>query len=370
MPPLTVMIKPVSSLCNMRCVYCFYRDVAAHREAASYGSMAEDTLDTLVRRAFAYADGSVSFAFQGGEPTLAGLPFYERMVALQRKYNTRGLAVHNAIQTNGLLVDDAWAAFLARENFLVGVSLDGGRDTHDRLRPDTQGRGTYDRTLEAIERLRGHGAAFNILCVVTDDIARRPRETFAALAPYGFVQYIPCLDGFDQAQAGHSLSPERYGGFLKETFVCYEHAYRAGKPVSIRDFDNYLQMIAGYPPEHCGLGGVCGRYFLIEGDGSVYPCDFYVLDAWRLGNIREASFARLAKSPAGDRFIEGSLQPDKGCTDCGWFFLCRGGCRRGREPFVGGKPSRHRLCTAYQAFFEFAYPRMQAMAASLLGPRR
>lgn len=370
MPPLSLMIKPVSSLCNMRCAYCFYRDVAAHREAASHGVMCEKTLDTLVRRAFAYAEESVSFAFQGGEPTLAGLAFFERVVALQRKYNTRRLPVHNAIQTNGLAIDDAFAAFLGREGFLVGVSLDGDRETHNALRPDAEGQGTYSRAAEAIGRLRSHGVPVNVLCVVTEAIARRPKETFAALATYGFIQYIPCLEGFDAVPDAYTLRPETYAEFLKQTFVCYERAYRRGQPVSIRDFDNYLQMIAGYPPEHCGMGGVCGRYYLIEADGGVYPCDFYVLDAWKLGNIRDASFARLAKAPVGDAFIEASLRPDARCAACGWYGLCRGGCRREREPFTQGKPSLHRLCAAYQDFFAFAYPRMRAMSAALLSAGR
>lgn len=366
MPPLTLMIKPASSQCTMRCAYCFYRDVSAHRASASYGLMAEDTLETLVRRAFAYADGSVSFAFQGGEPTLAGLAFYQRLVALQQKYNTRGIQVHNAIQTNGLAVDDAFAAFFAQHNFLVGLSMDGSRETHDALRMDAQGNGTYDQVLRAAQTLQVHQVAFNILCVVTAQIAEKPGETYAALAPYGFLQYIPCLDGFDQAPDRYTLTPERYGRFLIETFDLYERAYRQGKPVSIRDFDNYIQMIAGYPPEHCGMTGTCGTYYLVEADGSIYPCDFYVLDAWRMGNIREDSFFRLAKSPIAKQFIGMSVQKPAPCGTCRWQQLCRGGCRREREPFVGGLPSPHRLCGAYKVFFTHAYDRMAAMSREML----
>lgn len=366
MPPLSLMIKPVSSLCTMQCAYCFYRDVSARRTAQSLGMMSPETLETLVRRAFAYADGAVHFAFQGGEPTLAGLSFYQRLVGLQRRYNTRGLQVTNAIQTNGLAVDEDFAAFLGQHHFLVGVSLDGAPGTHDALRPDAEGRGTHARVLAAIARLRKHGNQVNILCVVSEPIAQRATETFDALAPFGYIQYIPCLDGFEGEADAYSLTPASYAKFLCNTFDRYERAYRQGHPVSVRDFDNYLQMLAGYPPEHCGMGGVCSRYFLVEADGGVYPCDFYVLDGWRLGDIHAQSFARLARSPLGDAFIEASKSNDPRCQACRWLSLCRGGCRREREPFVDGKPSRRRLCAAYETFFTYAHDRMVAMSRELL----
>ncbi|MBE0601452.1 MAG: radical SAM protein, partial [Firmicutes bacterium] len=271
MPPLFTMIKPVSGVCNMRCAYCFYRDVAEHRAVASYGVMDDGTLEVLVRRAFAYAEGSVSFAFQGGEPTLAGLAFFEKLVRLQSQYEKRGLQVHNAIQTNGLAIDDAFAAFLAKHHFLVGLSIDGTQSSHDALRLDMQNSGTFDRVMQAASILRNHRVETNILCVVTAQIAAEPEKPFEALSPFGYVQYIPCLDGFDGTKSAYSLSPLQYGEFLIKTFALYERSYRREKPVSIRAFDNYLQMIAGYPPEHCGMSGRCGSYFLIESDGSVYP---------------------------------------------------------------------------------------------------
>ncbi len=367
MPPLSIMIKPVSGLCNMRCAYCFYEDVSEHRQVKSLGRMDLETLEMLIRRAFAYADGSVSFAYQGGEPTLAGLDFYRTAMRLQAKYNTRGLRVDNALQTNGLLITDEFAAFLAEHKFLVGVSLDGSRETHDALRRDAGGAGTYDRALAGIERLKAHGVPFNILCVVTKEIAERGAETFDALAPYGYMQFIPCLDGFDEAPGLHALTAEAYGEFLKVTYDRYERQMRRGKPVSVRIFDNYLQMLAGYPPELCGMRGVCGRYFLVEADGSVYPCDFYVLDEWRLGNVREDSFARLARAAVGDTFVRRSAAPDPECLACQWKDLCRGGCRRDREPFLeaDGRFARNRFCAGYQAFFAHAYDRMVRLQKEL-----
>lgn len=366
MPPLSLMIKPVSGLCNQRCAYCFYEDVSAHRTAKSLGRMDHDTLETLVRRALAYAEDAVSFAFQGGEPTLAGLDFYRDLTALQKKYNARGLRVHNAIQTNGLTIDDAFAAFLSENRFLVGVSLDGDRETHDGLRPDAACCDTYDRVMRGIAALERHGVEFNILTVVTRRLAERAQETFEAMARFGYLQYIPCIDGFDGVPGPYALSPVLYGEFLKTTFDCYERAHRRGKPVSVRTFDNLIQLLAGYPPEHCGMRGVCGRYYLIEADGSVYPCDFYVLDEWRLGNIREKSFHKLAKSEIGDRFIESSRYRDPACAACPWYPLCRGGCRRDREPFDAGRPGPNRFCESYRMLYAHAYGRMVRLKNDLL----
>lgn len=367
MPPLSIMIKPVSGQCNMRCAYCFYRDVSAHRASAFHGVMDDATLEALVRRAFAYADGTLHFAFQGGEPTLAGLSFYEKLLALQRKYNARGVQVHNAIQTNGLLIDDAFAAFFAKHRFLVGLSMDGAQAVHDQLRPDAKGQGTYHQVLRAAKLLQKHQAECNILCVVTEQVARQPRETFEALAPFGYMQFVPCLDGFDQPADCYSLTPDRYGHFLLETFELYEHAFQGGKPISIRDFDNYLQMIAGYPPERCGMSGRCGASYVVEADGGVYPCDFYVVDDWRMGSIREESFFRIAQSPAGKAFMASSVPLHPQCGTCEWFWLCRGGCRREREPFVEGKPALRGLCEGYRVFFEGTIDRMRAMSRALLG---
>ena len=181
MPSLHLLIKPASSLCNMRCKYCFYSDVSNSREVKSYGMMEDDTLETLVKRAFEYADESVGFAFQGGEPTLVGLSFYERLIALEKTYNTKKIPVYNSIQTNGYAVDDSFAAFFAKHNFLVGLSLDGTKESHDALRVDAEGNGTFGRVLKTAELFQRHGVQFNILCVVNNFVARYPKEVYRQL---------------------------------------------------------------------------------------------------------------------------------------------------------------------------------------------
>lgn len=365
MPALSLLIKPASGACNMRCRYCFYADVSAHRETACYGLMDETTLNTLIRRAFAYADGHVSFAFQGGEPLLAGKAFFRRVIALQKQYNTRRLPVTNAVQTNGTLIDDEWAEIFRAGGFLVGVSADGTQALHDLYRMDAANAPTHAQVMRGIGILQKHRIDYNILCVVTEQAAAAPEAVFDALAPHRYLQFIPCLDELDGQKRAFSLNAQTYGDFLIRTFDRYEKAWRKNHPVSIRTFDNWVGMLLGRPPESCGMSGRCGQYYLIEADGSVYPCDFYVLDAWRMGNINDASFFNLAKSEVGETFRKLSIPLNEACLSCPYAPLCRGGCRREREPFIGDAPSLSCLCAGNKRFFDARLPQLQAMAESI-----
>ena len=365
MPPLTVMIKPASSRCNFRCRYCFYADVAAHRTVSDCGMMTEETAALLIRRAMTYADGSVSFAFQGGEPLLAGLPFFEGFVREVRRQNVRKLQVHYALQTNGSLLTEDYARFFAENGFLLGVSLDGTREIHDSLRLRPDGGGTWDTVTEKLGLLQRCGVEYNILCVVSSQTAAQPQKVWHSLKAHRYLQFIPCIDDFSAPAADFSLQPDAYGRFLIGVFDCYEQAFRQGQPISERVMDNYMSILTGMEPEHCGMRGRCGAYLLIEADGGVYPCDFYVLDEWKLGNIRDASVARLMKSGPMQRFqaLSQILPPE--CRGCRWLSLCRGGCRRNREPFTDGLPSPNRFCKSFRMLFEARFDRMRALADAI-----
>ena len=176
---------------------------------------------------------------------------------------------------------------------------------------------------------------------------------------------IPCLDGFDVAQGESSLDGETYGRFLIATYDLYEKAFYSGKPVSVRTFDNWIAMLLGRPPESCGMSGRCGHYYLIEANGNAYPCDFYVLDEWLIGNINDASFFKLDKSPLVSRFLSQSVPLPQRCRGCEWLSLCRGGCRRDREPYQNGLPSDNRLCAGHRLFFSQRMERMKALAARI-----
>ena len=357
MPPLTVMVKPVSGACNMRCRYCFYADEMARRGAAIYPAMTDDMLETLVRRVMVYADEQATFAFQGGEPTLAGVDFFRRVVKLQRQYNSRGLTVMNAVQTNGLSLSDEMIAFFAEHRFLVGVSLDGCRDAHDSLRLDAAGQGTYDRVKATIRRLDKAGVDYNILCVVNGEVADRAEETLDALRGCEYLQFIPCMDDMDGTPHPHSLTNEAYGAFLQAAFERYEQAFRRGERLSIRNFDNLVAMLMGYPPENCAMRGTCSVNFLVESNGDVYPCDFYALDEWKLGNLKEKSLRQMARSEVGAHFVEASLPVPDACRACAAYPLCRNGCRRER-----GANGLYRFCKATKAFLERNLPRLTAIA--------
>ena len=361
MPPLSLMIKPVSGRCNMRCRYCFYQDEMDHRDTPLFPMMTEEILEKIVRRALRTAEGEVHFFFQGGEPTLMGLGFYEKLIALVGKFNTRNLRITYGLQTNGLSLSDEMIVFFARHHFLIGVSLDGPAPLHDALRPDAQGHPTWDRIRGNIQRLQAAGVQVNILCVVNALTAAQPQAVMQALAPYRYLQFIPCLDGLEGEGRDYSLTEEGYLFFLKAVFDIYYHAFKRGDPLSIRHFDNWLSMLLGMPPEICSLSGRCGRGPVIEGDGGVYPCDFYVLDSWRLGNIAAQSLQGMLEGERAAAFRRQSLPVPDPCRGCRWYALCRNGCLRERTLPDG----RTRWCAVHRAFFDYAFDRMEEMARAL-----
>lgn len=359
-------------MCNLKCKYCFYHSEASQREIASYGLMSVELLEKLVIKAFDHAEGFCTFSFQGGEPTLVGLDFYKKLIEIQKKYNKKGIQVHNALQTNGMIIDEEWARFLADNKFLVGLSLDGPNEIHDMLRVDAKGDGSFKMVMNTARLFDKYGVEYNILTVVNSAVARHPNKIYSFFKKNGFryQQYIQCLDPLGEKPGGHkySLTPERYASFLKGIFDLWYKDLIEDNYHSIRNFDNYVSMAAGYPPESCGMSGVCTCYFVVESDGGVYPCDFYVLDEWKLGNINETTFAELHKTENAERFVETSKYIHGNCKECKWFSLCRGGCRRTREPFADGRPDLNYYCRSYKEFFEYAGERITQLAKSIKRP--
>ena len=331
--------------------------------------MKEETLETLVWEAIAYADGSLTFAFQGGEPTLAGLDFFQKAVELQQKYNNKKLQIENTIQTNGLLIDEKWARFLGEHRFLVGLSLDGPKKMHDRYRKDAGGQDTFARIMHSVQLLEQYHVDYNVVTVVTNDTAKQASflYKFWKRNHYPFVQFIPCMDEIKrqdgtQERSIYAVEPEQYGKFLCELFDLWYADFAAGEAMDIRMFSNLAQMAAGYPAEECGMNGCCNCYFVVEGDGSVYPCDFYCMDEWKLGTVNDG-FVQMKTSEKAKAFVEASRPVCAACQGCPHFSLCRGGCRRWREPFVDGKPGLNQLCSAYRMFFAHAAERMERLGA-------
>lgn len=364
MDHITLLIKPASSLCNMRCSYCFYEDVANSRDQKSMGIMTSETTDVLIRKVFQTLSpvGSVSFLFQGGEPTVAGLDYFHNFLDCVEKYRKPGNKVYYAIQTNGMLVDEMFAEFFGKHRFLVGLSVDGTQSIHDYFRVDAAGKGTWKNAVNAFELLEKHKVETNLLCVVTAQIAKKARRVYQSLTALGALslQFIPCLEPIDavRGKTAYALTPEAYGRFLCQLFDCWYQDWKVGNHVRIRTFDDYLAHMLRIPPSSCAASGKCGSYLVVEGDGSLYPCDFYVLDHWCLGNIHQCEISETLCSSKATAFLnERNGSPD-GCIKCRYYLLCRGGCKRDWDSTGGNY-----YCSSYKAFFKYAISRLEEMAA-------
>lgn len=368
MKAINLLIKPASSQCNMRCRYCFYDDLSDIRNIKSYGIMSPSVAEQLIHSAFSCTarGDTVNFAFQGGEPTLAGLPFFQNFVEVSRRCTPPGVQVNFSIQTNGYVVDDQWARFFAENHFLIGLSMDGTRENHDRYRLDTAGKGTWQAALRALHALQKQRAEVNLLCVVTRDCARRAQKVYHTLQGLGVrhLQFIPCLDGLQDARGGaeYSLSPEWYGKFLCNLFDAWYLDWKQGRYTSVRLFDDYVHLAMGEPPSSCAAAGQCGSYLVVEADGSLYPCDFFVLDEWCLGNLSACTMEEAPHSELAQRFWAEGYQRPAACAQCPWVQLCRGGCKRDWQ-HGDGQPQNY-YCTAFQQFFTYAYPRLQEIATA------
>ena len=358
---LDILIKPVSGKCNMRCSYCFYADEMKKRENADRGIMDTETAACIIKKAFSYGAQSLSIAFQGGEPALAGLDFYRFFVEKVREYSNAGSKVSFAFQTNGLLIDDEWAEFFRENGFLVGLSVDGSADIHNINRKDAAGKGTHSSVMKAAAVLKKHEVPFNVLTVVNAKVARSPQTVYSFFMKNGLLyqQYIPCLDPIFEKRGGkdYSLTSELYGDFLIRLFKLWYNDRKEGKFVYISNFEDAAGILLGEKPAGCGRLGVCSNQNVVEADGSVYPCDFYALDDYCLGNIREAEFEDFDEKRKA--FISQSRSGLDKCKECSVGFVCRGGCRRNRE--TPGGIGENYFCGAYKKFYEYALPRLEEL---------
>ncbi len=328
---LSVLIKPASSLCNLRCRYCFYADVSDSRDICSYGIMNHKTAELIIDQIFMdLTDGDMlTVAFQGGEPTVAGLPCIEHFVNYAKSKNP-GVQISFTLQTNGILLDDDWCIFLKKHNFLVGLSLDGPAAIHNQNRVDPHGHGTHSAVLDAKRRLDRYRVEYNILCVLTNETARHPQQIWKFIEDQtiDFIQFIPCLDKLDSNGQAWALSPQRFYSFYSSLFNSWHKAAQNGKYVSIKLFDDIVNLFLYHHVTSCGLTGRCSMQYVVEADGSVYPCDFYVLDEYRLGNLCEMTPSQLFEQyqSSGFQCSRDTLPP--ACTGCPYQKACFGGCKR------------------------------------------
>ncbi|HWI61703.1 MAG TPA: anaerobic sulfatase maturase [Symbiobacteriaceae bacterium] len=353
----TFLVKPASGDCNMRCRYCFYFDT----HSAPGARMSLRTLERLISEACACPTKFLSFGWQGGEPTLAGLDFFREAVRLQQQHRRPGQKIANALQTNGLLLDDEWCRFLKEQNFLVGLSIDGEQARHDGARPDAGGHGTYDRAVRAFEMLKSHGVETNLLAVVTPDVARRGRQAYRSLKALGaeYLQFIPSLDG-----GSYALRPDEYGTFLKQVFDEWRADHEAGRHIGVQFFESVAAMATGRPPVTCQYAGTCEGQVVVEYNGSLYPCDFMVTPERRLGSICDSPLIDVLQGERMKEYLTWAVRLPDYCRDCQFLHLCRGGCPHQRS-MRGGDPSRpDYFCKSYQTFFRHAVPDLVRLATA------
>lgn len=349
----SVLVKPVSADCNLSCAYCFYLPKSNLYPEVEVHRMSEEVLMSLVIQTLSLPHKTISFCWQGGEPTLAGIDFYRRALRYQFMFKASSQIVENSIQTNGLLIDDRWASFLSTYNFLVGVSLDGPKEMHDYYRKSRGGYGSYDAVIKCINTLRRLNVKFNILTVVNKLNVKDPKGLYKFMVNMGFkyLQFIPCVERDSSGGiAEYSVTPEDYGRFLCEVF---NEWFNNGNPeVYIRDFEEILiSYVLGDTPS-CLFGRRCGRYIVVEYNGDVYPCDFYVDRKWLLGNIVEDSIEDII---ANEKFLEFTSIKDRlieKCWGCVWLKYCNGGCPRHWEI---KNYSENYFCKSYKMFFEHAH---------------
>ena len=380
-----VMVKPAGARCNLACSYCFYLE----KEGMYSGSLRMDDakLEAYVREHCAAHPGDViTFAWQGGEPTLMGLPFFERAVALQQQY-AGGRRVENAIQTNGTLLDDDWGRFFRQHRFLVGISIDGPRELHDAFRFSRGGRPSFDRVMAGLAVLQRHNVQFNTLTCVHARNARRPLDVYRFLKEAGsrHMQFIPIVEripsdaerarGLERAGPPRpnevnsteifpwTVKPEDYGYFLVSL---YDRWVRndVGK-IYIQHIESALGSWLGAGAGICVFNPTCGRAMAMEHDGSVYACDHYVYPEYRLGCIGENPLVEMVDSPQMEAFGQAKRESlPKQCRECPVLFACWGGCPKHRfATTADGEPGLNYLCPAYQQFFQHIDADMRVMAA-------
>jgi uncharacterized protein len=392
-----VMAKPAGSTCNLDCKYCFYLSKETLPGGPGTGQMNDQTLELFIKQ---YIDGvtgpEVVFSWQGGEPTLRGLDFFRRVVALQKKYAKSGQRIENDLQTNGVLLDESWVAFLKEHRFLVGLSIDGPRELHDHYRVNKGGAPTFDKVMAAANLLRKYGVRFNTLTCVHRFNASRPLDVYRFLRRElnsTYIQFIPIVQakGFETTAPQHwdlarlpvvgspqsrpdhpdsvvtdwSVDPEEYGYFLSRVFD--EWRRKDFGTVYVNHFETLVAQHLGLPSQICIYGEVCGKAVAVEHDGSVYSCDHYVYPEYRLGTVRDKPLAEMVFSPTQVKF--GYAKSDTlpaYCRACPYLKDCWGECPRNRLIRTpDGEPGLNYLCAGLKKFYKHVTPEVERIVADI-----
>lgn len=367
----SLLIKPASAVCNLDCKYCFYLD----RELDPYADlparvMTIETLERLVDTYLFYSFPAATFAFQGGEPTLAGLPFYEKLVAFQKRYGRDGQSVSNALQTNGVLIDEDWCQLFREYKFLIGLSMDGPEEVNDLYRFNKAGHGTWKKVMAGMEAMQKGKVDFNILCVLSQSNVHKPREIYKWFRSQGveYMQFIP-LSEFnpDGSPMEFTISAEEYGRFMCEIFDLW---WPERRKVRVRFFDNLAESLAGMKPGSCTMHETCDSYVVVEYNGDIYPCDFFVEKEWKLGNITMDSWGEISRRVKRYSFASKKTLAHPECQVCEYQSICHGGCPKSRQGPNKRFEDLDWFCGAYKMIFAKAVPPLRREVEKLTGQSR
>ena len=374
--PFNIMAKPVGGLCNLDCTYCYYKSKPLELYPHAPGPiMSEATLEDFTRQYLQAMPVRCEFSWQGGEPTLAGLDFYRRALSLQKQFCLPGQAVVNGLQTNGTLLDDPWCEFLAGNDVLVGVSIDGPARPHDLFRRDKNGQGTWHLAWAGLERLRKHHTEVNVLATLNSANVSQGGDLYRYFVNRGlrYLQFIPILErAADGAIAEFSCDGPRWGRFMLEVFE--QWLSRDVGQVSERFIDHVLHVLVHGQAAMCCHAPRCANAFVLEWNGDLYACDHFVATPWRLGNITQTPLAELVQSPVLERFSALKTSLSEACRDCEFLTYCNAGCPKhhvcsgsaGRFFDPPGVARMNHFCEGYKMFFRRALPDLKRIAQDIV----
>jgi len=364
--PFSLLVKPASADCNLNCAYCFYLDKGRLYADTKTHRMSKEVLENLIHGYMATFQPVHSFGWQGGEPTLMGLDFFRKVIELQKRYGSSETLVANCIQTNAILIDDEFAEHLADYHYLVGCSLDGPADIHNHYRQTKVGGPTQDAVLKGIYKLKQYGVEFNILVLVSQANVNRAKEVYQYLVENGFFyhQYIPCVEfGDDGKRQPFAITDRQWGDFMCTIFDLWYLYDRAS--VSVRYFDSLLQKMVDNTANVCSLANNCCNYFVVEHNGDIYPCDFFVQESMKLGNIMHASWDTIVATPLYRNFGAQKSAFNKTCLVCDYLKLCMGDCLKHRQLTNNNVRNLSALCSGWKQILEHTQDKLEKIATNI-----
>ena len=354
MVDFSVMLKTTGAKCNLGCQYCFYLDKESLYPSGTF-KISDELLEEYTKQYMnSQSPTEVPFDWQGGEPALLGIEFYEKAIQYQKKYAREGQVGANSFQTNGVLLDDKWCEFFKDNNFLIGLSLDGPQELHDKYRFDTGKRPTHAKVEAALKLLQKHGVDYNVLCCVSKANAERPLDVYRYFRTMGVkkIQFIPVVnEGEVPGQATEeSVTGIQYGNFLISVFDEWYANDMGSMYVFI--FEHFASRLQGGSAGLCVFEPTCGLALALEHTGDLYACDHYVSPEYLLGNIFETNIAELVNTRQQYDFgVKKAELPTK-CLECNVRFICNGGCPKNRIlPYNNEENKLNYLCDGYTAFF-------------------